>query len=74
MQCHSISTFKWNLISKKSKFLSSINQLIVTGSAQQHRAEIKKKNQNLKIIMVRQNGVGDVKCVLTVKRRRPPPF
>jgi len=43
MQCHSIFTFKWNLISKKPNFLSSINQLIVTGSAQQHRAEIFKK-------------------------------
>jgi hypothetical protein len=45
MQCHSIFTFKWNLISKKSNFLSSINQLIVTGSAQQHRAEIFEKSK-----------------------------
>jgi hypothetical protein len=46
MQCYSIFTFKWNLISKRSKFLSSINQLIVTGTAQQHRAEV---FENIKI-------------------------
>jgi hypothetical protein len=56
MQCDSIFTFKWNLISKKSNFLSSINnQLVVTGSAQQHRAEVFEKSK-LKIVMVKQNG------------------
>jgi len=58
MQCDSIFTFKWNLISKKSNFLSSINQLIVTGSAQQHRAEVFEKSK-LKIIMVRPKWPGN---------------